>query len=79
MMIMTWQRSGRAVRSQQMRSRDLFQLGGCLRSRDRRVCLLGVTDVSASPAQKITTLIKLSKKRKKTNNKKKKTCKTVSV
>lgn len=34
-MVMTLQRSGRAVRTQQTRSRDLLQLGGCLRSRDR--------------------------------------------
>lgn len=36
MKVMTLQRSGRAVWTQQIRSRDLGQLGGCSRSCDRR-------------------------------------------
>lgn len=43
------------LRTQQTRSRDPLQLGGCLRSRDRRVRSMSVTDVSASPAQKTTS------------------------
>lgn len=46
MKMMTLQRSGRAVRTQQMRSRDLHQLGGCLQSCDEAFVYV-MTDATA--------------------------------